>query len=269
MRHIRKLKKYIRDLLLDLIPTSTLEKVEDLVQLQLGKGSGAWTNKSETRAIADFVKLINIGNVVAIDAGANLGDWTSELLNCLPKAKVFAFEPSKAAFDHLDKRFLSDQRVTTFNYALGKDNKYTTLFADKSGSGLASLTNRRLRHFDINFKHQERVQVKTLDSWMDSRNTNLIPNILKMDVEGHEYDLLLGAKETLKNILIVQFEFGGSNIDTRTYFQDFWYFFEDLGFKIYRLRQSKPLPINNYSERDETFRATNYIAIRKNDTLSS
>ena len=83
-----------------------------------------------------------------------------------------------------------------------------------------------------------------------------------MDVEGHELDVLKGATKALQDISIIQFEFGGSNIDTRTYFQDFWYFFSDLGFDLYRLGPRKPLRITNYSEHDETFRPTNYIAVK-------
>jgi hypothetical protein len=85
-----------------------------------------------------------------------------------------------------------------------------------------------------------------------------------MDVEGHELEILLGAPEVLKNIKIIQFEFGGSNIDTRTFFQDFWYYFQSTGFEIYRLTPSRPMLIKNYNERDEVFRATNFIAVRKN-----
>jgi hypothetical protein len=136
------------------------------------------------------------------------------------------------------------------------------LYADKKGSGLGSLTNRRLDHFNINLDHQEEVSVETLDGFLLNRFPNLIPNILKMDVEGHEFEILQGASETLKDIRIVQFEFGGSNIDTKTFFQDFWYFFMELGFQIYRLTPSGPKIIGAYSEQDETFRATNYFAIR-------
>ncbi len=85
-----------------------------------------------------------------------------------------------------------------------------------------------------------------------------------MDVEGHEFDLLLGAVETIKSVQLVQFEFGGSNIDTRTFFQDFWYFFQELDFEIYRLGPARSFLIRSYSERDESFRATNYVAVRKN-----
>jgi FkbM family methyltransferase len=250
--------------LLKKIPTSILEKIEDMVQKQLGKGSGAWSTKSEARIIADFAESLQIRNVVAIDAGANLGNWTAELLEHLPTANVFAFEPSKSAFEKLQTRFATDRRVSVVSVALGKDNKSSILYADKGGSGLGSLTKRRVQHFDIEFSHQEVVEINMLDSWISRNEIVSPPNILKMDVEGHEYDLLLGATETIKNIKIIQFEFGGSNIDTRIFFQDFWYFFQDLGFDVYRISPSKPILVKVYSERDESFRATNYIAVRKN-----
>jgi len=149
------------------------------------------------------------------------------------------------------------------NIALGKENATSTLFADKSGSGLGSLTKRRVGHLGIDFSYREEIQLFTLDAWLKSNGKEFKPNLLKMDVEGHELDVLSGATKTLQNIEIIQFEFGGSNIDTRTYFQDFWYFFQNSGFEIYRLTPSGTIHITHYSECDETFRTTNYLAVRK------
>jgi FkbM family methyltransferase len=245
------------------IPVSVLQKAEDAVQKQLGKGSGAWSTAEEAKATSEFIQGLGLQEVVAIDAGANVGNWSAEFLKCLPAAQVIAFEPSKVAFSKLSERFANDNRVNCVNSALGKIDEVSTLYSDEGGSGLGSLTKRRVEHFNIDFGHQEKIQVHTLDSWIN-KNRVKTPNVLKMDVEGHEYDLLLGAKETLRNIKVVQFEFGGSKIDSRTYFQYFWYFFQYLGFTIYRLTPVKPLLIKHYSESDESFRATNYVAIRNN-----
>ncbi len=244
------------------VPVSVLQKAEDAVQKQLGKGSGAWSTAEEAKATSEFVRSLGLQEVIAIDAGANIGNWSAEFLKCVPTAQVIAFEPSKVAFTKLSERFANENRVNCVNTALGKVNEDATLFSDKGGSGLGSLTKRRVEHFNIDFGYQEKIEVQTLDSWVN-RNKVKAPNVLKMDIEGHEFDLLLGATETLRNIRVVQFEFGGSNIDTRTYFQDFWYFFEDLGFTIHRLTPRRPLLIKHYSESDESFRATNYFAIRK------
>jgi len=67
----------------------------------------------------------------------------------------------------------------------------------------------------------------------------------------------------LKEIQIIQFEFGGCNIDTKTFFQDFWYFFKENGFAIYRISPKGPLLLDKYREADETFRTTNYVAVRQ------
>ena len=251
---------------MNLIPTLLFERVEDVVQRQLGKGSGAWSTKVEVAAISHFINQKSIKKIVAIDAGANLGDWSYELMRHFPTSEIIAFEPSKEAFARLQERFSEAKSVQCENVALGRVDAITKLYSDRSGSGLGSLTKRRVDHFNIGFDFEEEIEVNTLDSWIANLGYRLVPNILKMDVEGHELDILLGAKESIKHIEIVQFEFGGSNIDTRTYFQDFWYFFKDHNFDLFRITPRKPKLIHKYSEIDECFRATNYLAV-KNSSL--
>ena len=48
----------------------------------------------------------------------------------------------------------------------------------------------------------------------------LNPDLIKIDVEGHELDVLDSGRETVSRVWVVQFEFGGYNIDTRTCFHD-------------------------------------------------
>jgi hypothetical protein len=74
--------------------------------------------------------------------------------------------------------------------------------------------------------------------------------------------MFLPGRGGLAELKIVQFEFGGSNIDTRTFFQDYWYLFTDLNFAIFRISPKGLIRINAYAETDETFSTTNYIAIK-------
>ena len=83
---------------------------------------------------------------------------------------------------------------------------------------------------NIEFDYSEQVNVTTLDAWTDKNKMN--PDFIKMDVEGHEYEVLSGGMKVLESVKVIQFEFGGCNIDTRTYFQDFWYFFKEKRFEI-------------------------------------
>jgi FkbM family methyltransferase len=263
MRSMRQFLKILFLKILHLVPWWLLEKLERKIQIELGKGWGSATTEAEAKNVAEIARQIISGDLIVYDIGANVGDWSDSIQKYLPDSRVFAFEPSKEAFDRLTKRFATSTRVTSVNLALGKENTETFLYADSSASGLGSLTKRRVKHFGLSFEHREPVKVLTLDKWVESQPSNFAPNIVKLDVEGHELDVLMGASKSLNQIQIVQFEFGGGNIDTKTYFQDFWYFFESNRFEIKRLTPRGLKTISQYSEAFETFMPTNYLAVRR------
>lgn len=148
--------------------------------------------------------------------------------------------------------------VSVLPLALGRVAGSAQLWADQEGSGLSSLTQRRLDHFGVDFSISERVVVETLDEW--SRGAGVRPDLIKLDVQGHELDVLLSGIETVSQTSVVQFEFGGCNIDTRTYFQDFFYFFKELDFALFRLGPRGLIPITYYREADEAFATSNFFA---------
>jgi hypothetical protein len=73
-----------------------------------------------------------------------------------------------------------------------------------------------------------------------------------------------GMGKAIHQTRIIQFEFGGCNIDTRTYFRDFWSFFNFHNFKLYRITPFGLERITRYRQSDESFATTNYIAINNN-----
>ena len=84
-----------------------------------------------------------------------------------------------------------------------------------------------------------------------------------MDVEGHELDVLRGAARHLddRKIGAILFEFGGCNIDTRSYLRDYFNFFKKYGpNRMFRITPSGYLsPLDSYREIDEQFRTTNFL----------
>ena len=236
-------------------------QLEIALQNMQGKGSGAGSTEIEAKMALDFITRSGIKNPVVLDIGANIGSYSEAIRKLAPRSEVFAFEPSSVARKKLEERFILDNSVVVIPIALGIKNSKETLWSDSPGSRLASLTKRRIEHFGIDFSQAESVDVVTLDSWINS--TKVVPNLIKMDVEGHELDVLMGGLNTLTLVQVVQFEFGGCNIDTRTFFQDFWYLLTDAGFILYRISESGPVRISCYSEQDEYFRTTNYLAVRE------
>jgi FkbM family methyltransferase len=231
----------------------------DMQELQ-GKGFGG-TTEGEARMALEFTSQRDVKNPIVLDIGANSGSYAEAIRKLSPQATVFAFEPSSFARKSLEDRFKGDSAVNIVSFALGNKNSKETLWSDIPGGELASLTKRKLDHFGINFNLSESVEVVTLDSWAST--AQVVPDLIKIDVEGHELDVLKGGINTLALTKVVQFEFGGTQIDTKTFFRDYWYLLSEAGFILYRISESGPIRIAHYSELDECFRFTNYIAVKK------
>ena len=60
------------------------------------------------------------------------------------------------------------------------------------------------------------------------------------------------------NIEYIQFEFGGCNIDSRTYFRDFWELLHDK-YNFFRIMPDGIVPIDEYSETLEIFTSQNFF----------
>lgn len=224
-----------------------------------GKGGGA-TLETEVTSSLNFLFNMGVADPIVLDVGANIGLYSEEILRACPSAKIYAFEPSSTARALLTQRLGAHPQVSIIPLALGSENKEKTLYADYPGSGLASLSKRRLEHFGIELQHHEEVQVTTLSDWMQSNQVT--PDLLKLDIEGFELFALQGGFKELKQIKLIQFEFGGTNIDSRTFFQDFWYLLTGQGFNLYIISPSGPVKVNNYSEEDEYFVTTNFLAVK-------
>ena len=75
---------------------------------------------------------------------------------------------------------------------------------------------------------EEQVSLIRFDEYW--KNKDQLIDYVKIDVEGHELDVLEGFGDLINKIKLIQFEFGGCNIDTRTFFKIFGIFFKKKNF---------------------------------------
>ncbi len=236
-----------------------LNKIIRLLLALQGKGYGSTSISHEVKATRKFVS----GGVL-IDVGANKGLYARELLQQYSGhiAELHVFEPSRELMEkHL---VFNDQRVRVNNLALSNASGAASLFKVTGSSGLNSLTKRRLDHFDVEMNDVEEISTITLDEYVWQNGIEEI-DLLKMDVEGHELDVLNGAIKCLQDnkIKCIQFEFGGCNIDTRVFLQDFWYLLvKKYSFSLYRITPFGVASVRGYSELDEIFLTTNFLAVK-------
>jgi FkbM family methyltransferase len=199
------------------------------------------------------------------DVGSNQGQFLKLVLSQIKTEDftIHCFEPGIHTFKQLDLSAVKDQRIILNNFGMSRSPGEACLYYDEAGSKLASLTRRNLSHVGISFDKSEKVRLDTIDRYCAEKEIQCI-QLLKIDVEGHELDVLEGAHEMLhsKRVRIVTFEFGQCNVDSRTFFRDFWFFFKGLDMRLLRITPTGYLfPVTRYEELLEQFRVTNFVAL--------
>jgi FkbM family methyltransferase len=236
--------------------------LETYLAIIQGKGSGAgWDLQGE---ISVAVAHIRRPDAVILDVGANTGGWSVRLLHALgsPECRIIQIEPSPHCCSIL--RALDLPQATCIEAAVGDRPGTATLYSPEPGSELASLYPRRDSYHQAYTFTEESVEVVTIDGVIADFEIDVV-DLLKLDVEGHELAALHGAQESLvsRRIRALTFEFGSGNINSRTFFHDFWDMLSPLGYTIQRMCPGGVLvPVEAYYEDLEYFRgATNYLAM--------
>ena len=119
-----------------------------------------------------------------IDAGAFIGD-TALILNQYKPNKIYAFEPSKTNYQLMQKTLNLNKTTNTIPIPLALGNKETvsTMFTWENASFLTD-------------KGSQEVNVTTIDAFQQKNSLNI--GLIKMDIEGAEYNAIEGAEKTIK-----------------------------------------------------------------------
>lgn len=191
---------------------------------------------------------------IFIDIGANIGSFTLVAARIAPRGKVHAFEPS----DHHFRRLSNNVALNHFgNVALNKlglsdKTESATLFlpslsGEMNNSGAASLYS---ANNAPGMQVTEQVQLIALDDYVQKNGINRI-DLIKIDIEGAEFDALKGSIETLKRFRpIVLMELDMDNMQraacSPNEILDFW---RALNYRVGRIRNSgETTPINDASD---------------------
>ncbi len=150
---------------------------------------GTWEPKV-TEVVTDILKK----GMTVIDVGAHIGYYSLYFAKCVgPTGRVFSFEPVPENLALLRKNVLLNRIswIEAFPEAIFSSTRNISFAApDQSAdSGEGSLVQ----------GHEGRqilVHAVTLDLFCTS--ANIRPDVIKLDVEGAEHEVLLGARDTIE-----------------------------------------------------------------------
>ncbi|MFO7828939.1 MAG: FkbM family methyltransferase [Bacteroidales bacterium] len=208
-------------------------------------------------------KLAKFNPSIIIDGGANIGGYSLIVSQLLPSTLIYAFEPVKSTFEKLKENIHGNHNIIPIKKGFYKNNciKEINIFPSDTHSSL----------FDIEGLPYESNEKQTIEliSGDDFLKHNKIGEVdlLKLDIEGAEFDAILGFDEHIKNgkIKMIQFEYGYINISTKKLLIDFYNYFESKGYLLGKIFP-KTVEFRKYEFKYEDFLGPNFIAVKKTET---
>ncbi|MDH3457447.1 MAG: FkbM family methyltransferase [Gemmatimonadota bacterium] len=153
--------------------------------------------------------LKTYGIETVLDVGANVGQYGQQLRSIGYHGRIVSFEPLKGAYAKLREVTRGDRSWETLNYALG-DTEGTAVINIAANSYSSSILDMLPSHVEAAgesyYVGKEEITIKTLDTVFPSVCPTRSHVLLKLDTQGFEKKVLLGAAQSLGIIDTIQLE---------------------------------------------------------------
>lgn len=175
------------------LKVETAEEARDLDGTLMSRGV-AW---SERDTLERLLAVVKQGDVI-YDVGANFGLYSVALGKRVGGGgKVIAFEPVARTYERLKANVQLNglTNVACFRKALGEKDARVEIYVDVERPWCSTLLKRQ----PISARQAvEAVDVSRGDS-LRTDNGLPVPRVVKIDVEGYEYSVIKGLRETLSD----------------------------------------------------------------------
>jgi FkbM family methyltransferase len=134
-----------------------------------------------------------------VDVGANCGQWASTVAAVFPRVPLHLIEPQAACRPALDAFAAAHGAADVHEVAVSKPGRDAVLMvaavAGSTGAYVARAANGRT--------DATRVQATTIDCLLGPRIGDADHLLMKLDVEGHEFDVLEGSTLVLPHVDVI------------------------------------------------------------------
>jgi FkbM family methyltransferase len=244
-----------------------LHRLKYIIDKLVGFGSAGNPNISGETALLSRLSGDWRGRVVTVfDVGGNVGQFLRAIggsVPCLDGFRIVTFEPNPTCWPSLE---LACQEVSArgaeteiLKAAVGSLPGRLVIYAN----GPADITASAHRAKDP-LTSPIQAECTTVDEIIRSRGIECL-DLLKIDTEGHEFHVLMGATQALEQgrIRSILFEFGEHCVQSRVFLKDYFELLGKHGYVLHRLLPSGRLwEVPTWTEDLEIFKCTLYFATK-------
>jgi FkbM family methyltransferase len=209
-------------------------------------------------------KTSRVHRTVLIDVGANVGDWTINALDVarrlgLSEIEIHAFEPVPSTFDALNLNIVSHSvngvvRISQLALSAAEGDSKIHVFGELQGTNSIYSYPSKKDYLKIP------VKLSTIDLYCSNNNLTEV-FFIKCDTEGHDMDVLLGAKNLLLNgkIGFFQFEYNHRWIYSRHFLKDVFDLVVGLPYRVGKILPDRVEFIDRWHPELDRFFEGNYL----------
>jgi FkbM family methyltransferase len=208
-------------------------------------------------------KISTFSPLVIIDGGANIGGYSLHADQFNPGCKIFAFEPVEPTFQMMSQTVKDHKNIVPVMKGLYSENctKEINVFPSHTHSSIYDIQG-------LSYESDKKLKIELVrgDDFLKEQHIDSI-DLLKLDVEGAEFDALTGFENSIRDgkIKAIQFEYGYINISTKKLLIDYYTFFEANGYILGKIFPKK-VEFRKYEFKYEDFLGPNFIAVKKTET---
>jgi FkbM family methyltransferase len=175
-------------------------------------------------------RLPDIQIKTIFDVGAYIGLTAMEFSDAFPSATVFAFEPVSDSFRKMQQVLIGKPDIRKYQIALGSAKTTGHIHIDPEHMSTCSI-------LDAPDSSTQAIKIETIDGFCTENKIASI-DVMKIDTEGHELQVLAGARAMLSSraISLIKLECAvDPDSDNHTQFLDICEILHPLGYRLFGL----------------------------------
>lgn len=188
---------------------------------------------------------------VIFDIGANVGIMAFQFAKTATKGRVYAFEPTNYAYGKLQRNLELNSQINniipiqTFISKESVQNHQLKAYSSWKVDGKRA-ENKHPVHGGTAMPATD-IPAISLDDFCENEKV-LSLDFIKIDTDGYEMDVLLGAGKCIEKFKPqIIFEVGLYVLEEHDIsFNDYWDFFSNLNYELFNSANKKPIDLLNY-----------------------